>query len=396
MATWPTTALVDDFNRASMGANWTAYSGSGLTIIANEVAAPTTGGHGSRYATEVGPDVHALLTVAARQPDRPFLFALYKTGGTVDGYRWVIYPGGTTSIEKRVAGTNTSLTSFATTYLAGDVIGIYKEGATLRLYRKPVATGVWGQLGTDVTDSTFELDTFRLHLYTENEINRGDDLHLATVNALAPPAPPGGTGFDGAAFLDDFNRATGLGANWISPSGNPLTIVSNQLAAGTTGQRQSGWAQTYGPAASVFFDIPTVGAAADTVEAKLLASDSPEAGYIAQITYGSPSTTTLYRYNAPTLVTLASTTAAAWGAGDSLALRMIGEKLTVWRKPSGGDYAQILDATDTTYQATLKRPAVLIKNNTARIDNFGAASYVSVPAIREVSHGNGRRLAVRL
>lgn len=131
-AVFPTTSVLDDFNRAnenplSQGGNWPGptYSGlSTLQLLSNVVG--STGADGSRYRTETfGPNSEAFLTVS--------------TLGTASGH----YVG----VEVRVATPNTA--TIDTYEVAIEWGGVSWNAVTVY----EVTNGSFAQLGATITQS---------------------------------------------------------------------------------------------------------------------------------------------------------------------------------------------------------------------------------------------------
>ena len=179
---FPSTGVIDDFNRAdsaTLGASYTArplndIASASLDIVSNAATSGATFESNWRNTGTYGPDTEVTSTVKASFTNTSdgeggwlvtsgmLLLRLASPGtASVDGYS-LTYEGGPDMgyvatffrIDNGVI-TGLGATAFATGgILAGDVFGLEAAGPTLKAYRKPSA-GAWGQLNTSRTDSTY-------------------------------------------------------------------------------------------------------------------------------------------------------------------------------------------------------------------------------------------------
>lgn len=184
---FPTTSLLDDFNRADgpLGPAWTDdYAGNGggrgLRVVGNQAAGNLAAENTGWYSAQVFPsDQEAWTTVSVAQSTGEYLgvaLRLTSPGVSVSGYEFDYAKlAGTDSIEiYRVdSGVYTQLgTSVAQEIAAGDQIGAQTIGSTLTFWHRP-AGGAWTQL-VERTDTTYSGSGY-LGLFLGGNVVRVDD-----------------------------------------------------------------------------------------------------------------------------------------------------------------------------------------------------------------------------
>jgi hypothetical protein len=198
---FPTTSVLDDFNRADgllvdTGTNWsndTFNYGAGstaLTIVSN-VAAPTNASYGEAYwdVGTFGPDSEAygtITTLPHEGGDMGLAICVQSPDTTgADGYR-LIYKrlAGTDTVEiRRVDNGNnpgTLIGSITSQEIAaGDSLGLEKIGSTVAAYYK-AAAGSWTLL-TSGTDSTYGTGFIGLYSFSTGTNGRWDNFGGGTV-----------------------------------------------------------------------------------------------------------------------------------------------------------------------------------------------------------------------
>jgi hypothetical protein len=159
---FPTTGLLDQFNRANEGpppgAAWggevrPSWSSTQLKLLSN--ACVSNGGGGSNasnyFNTIYGPDseVYMTLTALAENYERTFLFLRKTAADTVYMATFDAAPTNTVTITRVVATVETAIGSAtAVTLAAGDTIGFEAIGTALKIYRKPSA-GAWALIKSE-------------------------------------------------------------------------------------------------------------------------------------------------------------------------------------------------------------------------------------------------------
>ncbi len=158
---FPTTSVLDDFNRAdsaSMGANWTGALWSGeadLDIVSNQ-AKTVTGTWNSAYwnPASFGPDCEVFCEWRANRVLLN-LRCVNIGAGTLDGYEAGVSAAVNALVIFRTdneVGTQLGA-GFAQAFTAGDLIGFEAVGSSLSVYYK-AAAGSWTLVGTE-TDGAY-------------------------------------------------------------------------------------------------------------------------------------------------------------------------------------------------------------------------------------------------
>ena len=200
---FPTTGVLDDFNRANEGpppsASWTDtwLTGSGLTVNTNQCA--TNGGTTLKDSywnvSTFGPDAEAFVTIATiptTDGDSIRLgIRLAQPGATtVDGYlamwQWIAGAGADrVRLFRLDNGAATELgTGVDLNMSAGDKLGMETIGSTIKVYTKSGA-GAWTERRSE-TDATYSAAGF-IGLQFIRTVFRCDDFGGGTVAGAAPP-----------------------------------------------------------------------------------------------------------------------------------------------------------------------------------------------------------------
>ncbi len=153
-----TSVATDDFNRASLGSNWsqlnaalagnvvttgsTQVTGSFATQPTNQISAVRWVGAGSftndqysvlkltNAAASLGSTIRAGVVVRASGSDSSRTY-----------YEAVVFQAGTTELNKWVSGTRTNLHSASVTWANNDTIELEAEGTTIRVLKNGSALG---------------------------------------------------------------------------------------------------------------------------------------------------------------------------------------------------------------------------------------------------------------
>ncbi len=151
--------VIDNFNRAALGANWTTgafFGDNALDICSTMLEGPTFGG-GYYSATTYGPDTELYfdcVNVSNWDDDVSLLMRL-SGGNTPSGYGFFHSPTAATSTLARIdAGSLTVLgAAFTSTYAVGDKIGMDINGNSMACYK--FTAGSWGSAIASRSDSTY-------------------------------------------------------------------------------------------------------------------------------------------------------------------------------------------------------------------------------------------------
>jgi hypothetical protein len=187
-----TTTVLDDFNRASIGTNWSVVGGPGLDTIGSTQLYWGGAASGDRWtANQFGPDLHFYITVASVATGELTFEFFHDLTLSSSGYI-VDYDSGIPSltISKRTTGSNVSLaTTAAVTWAAGDKFGVGIEANVITVYK--FSAGSWAQV-LQATDSSSPFTGvqrwFDMFLWAANW--RLDDMVLANVTAPSTSVPP--------------------------------------------------------------------------------------------------------------------------------------------------------------------------------------------------------------
>ena len=182
---FPTTSILDDFNRGSLGAGWTVEGGS-LSLVSNQLRG---NGYGYLNGASYGPDCEAYATIVVLpaseemnvvvryDPANQTGYGIRKVGGA-NQWRLFRYDAGYTSV---------SLALGSATFAAGDKLGVRAVGSTISAWL--YSGGAWSKLA-EVTDTTYTA-AGRIWVYIPGTTGRFDDLGGgAVVNAPTNTAAP--------------------------------------------------------------------------------------------------------------------------------------------------------------------------------------------------------------
>lgn len=255
--TFPTTSILDNFNRSNEGpppsANWSAWDAffgisDELVVLSNACQPNTTLVTGSDWwnADTPGPDCEVYCTLANWPTldvgDQMYIILFLRLiGQDTAGPNFSYYhlkvgstsPGTAYYQIKRITQAGTTLLKNGSVTLAtGDAVGMDRIGDTLTFYRKP-SGGSWGAIDSVVDGSPLSAVAGRLALEITPDVNgllAVDDFGGGTVAAgpVAPTADFSGTPTSGAATLDvDFtDLSTGTPTSWLWDFGDGDTSTS--------------------------------------------------------------------------------------------------------------------------------------------------------------------------
>lgn len=165
---FPTSAVIDDFNRANEGPSMTGWtnvndmagsSGRGFEVIGNQAQCNAISVNMDyKTATTYGPDVEAYVTIVdigVGVDSSGIAFRLSDPTGTPTGY--LVIATASNNIQVYRIDGDSSVTQLGSdisqTVGDGDSIGVTMIGSTITVYYK-VGAGAWNSIGTR-TDSTY-------------------------------------------------------------------------------------------------------------------------------------------------------------------------------------------------------------------------------------------------
>lgn len=205
---FPTTGILDDFNRANEGpppsASWVStgiYDATpGVSVVSNTLADSGTF-VGGAWGTQFGPDSEIFLTVTTLMDDGLEL-RLWLRGQqignstTVDGYfiifnRQDVLPGIRYRFIREDNGTGTQLGAFVDdtsgVLATGTKFGVDMSGSTITGYAN--RSGSWTTVDTR-TDTTYSASGY-IGLSTSSSAGRYDDFGGGTIGGAASPGAIG-------------------------------------------------------------------------------------------------------------------------------------------------------------------------------------------------------------
>lgn len=217
---FPTTALLDDFNRAdgAPGGNWTSPSmgeSGTLSIISQTLGNVSGTWAGALYSGTYGPDAETYCTIATPGVSgQRFILWLRGSGSgtTCSGYTLEIdCLGGSWDLYRNSAGVGTWVTSMSQIVGAGDQVGFSAIGSQIIAYHKP-SGGSWTQKMT-YNDASPILTSGWLGIKSFSNVYRSDDFSGGTVvtvvtDSCLPDADITTTGWTTAPLFSKVNDAS--------------------------------------------------------------------------------------------------------------------------------------------------------------------------------------------
>jgi len=213
MAPFPTTSLLDNFNRANNdiavgNSNWNGTPWGFIaspSILSNQVVDQTGSGSNGSWNTQFGPDCEVYLTIRVLPPfdsgNGILVCARFTNQSTTgNGYCLQVFPKASSNNFQLYKGNwNTGFTLITqatyTSLAIGSSIGLEIIGNQLKMFYK-LAAGSWTQVGSTATDNTYtaagyigfgllpgsagEVDDFSGGTYVGNQALSGTDSGVGT------------------------------------------------------------------------------------------------------------------------------------------------------------------------------------------------------------------------
>ena len=188
--------------------------------------------------------------------------------------------------------------------------------------------------------------------------------------------PYGGSGFPVTPILDNFDRDTGVGPNWVQPAwtntfGFSITTGSRFLGGGNL--TSAAWFQPFGIDQEAYVTVATLPTAGNivTVTARAFNTGSALNGYRWRCV---PSTgaNQINRYRNGVGTTLLSITQVI-NAGDGIGIRCIGPTIEAWYRPGNAGWVKLGSVTDFAWI----QPGYVgmdAQDTNASYDDFGGGS----------------------
>lgn len=196
---FPTTPVIDDFNRADTGpppsASWTTYSTyAGHKVVSNQLQASANNSWSHYTAQDFGPDCEVFVTCVTASPGAfmPTLRATDIGGvGTEDSYIFYIATG-TGGIYRDDNEVSTLLGStFSCSLTTNDQVGLSAVGTTLSAYKN-------GVLLSTSSDTTYQ-SAGKIGLYNQISGDTSDDFGGGTIQSAVGWPASEKLGFPGSA-----------------------------------------------------------------------------------------------------------------------------------------------------------------------------------------------------
>lgn len=175
---FPTTAILDDFNRTNEGPPMTGWAdfANGFKVLSNQMAGNAAAQNTSYLNSfSYGPDVEAYATMEVL-PGAGVAFQIFVANTSFNGYLTSANTTGDYAIYRLDGGTATSIKDGTHTWTAGDSLGMtvsaagvasiyYKTGAGAWTLLDSIADGTYTNitnyaLGSTCYDTTFRADNF--------------------------------------------------------------------------------------------------------------------------------------------------------------------------------------------------------------------------------------------
>lgn len=211
---FPTTGVLDDFNRAdgdiTTGSNWVVFPlfNANLDIISNQVGSSAGGTDGNIYNTSYGPDVEVYTTVKVVPPAGDAVELWFRiTNSTVGNETMYLAQfsmvtgsnNDTAALHKFVNGSFTGdiggAISLGVDYATDDVLGIRMVGDTVTFYRNGTS------IGTRTDSSISAAGLLGLSMPSSDASGRVDDFGGGTFVAATSTPRIFGAG-TGRVFID--------------------------------------------------------------------------------------------------------------------------------------------------------------------------------------------------
>lgn len=369
----PQTALLDDFNRAdenplSDGGNWAAGLGgaSQCQVVSNQAAAQLATTSESLWSPLTLFNQEAYATIAASAGD--IIDDFNRADENPIAHGWTNVVANLKVVSDQCAGTvsTTSQAHFTNLTAALTDCIVYATIATL-----PGAGNIAGVMARGGAASS---DGY-LASY-----NQGTGVQLFKVVG-GTPTQLGATVAVTLAAGDKIKivcAGTTIQA-WYFHSGAwtlAVSVTDSTYASGYPGLRLRGTTVRVDDFGGIENGQGPI------IRAETSGTDTK--GYTA---YARPSGIDLIRFDSSTVSVTLGTYAATIGVGDQIAVQAVGSAISVWYKPFGGAWSQVISVTDSTYGSG--KIGIRIRGTAAALDDFGGgipAGEIDLPSIPSNTH----------
>jgi len=234
---------------------------------------------------------------------------------------------------------------------------------------------------TSYTDAAVSNGTsYSYRVAAVNRVGEGPKSAADSATPTSTPLPA----FPAAPLLDGFARAPGaLGDSWRSPGLTDPGTVSIATSGATASSASAGsatWsAASFAADQDVFLTVPTLPTANRFVQLAARVSTlgtSSLSGYFLRVS-GTGVWDLRKRVSGASSVSI-RTFSAPLAAGDTIGLRVVGSKLTAYRKPVSGSWAPVGSAADASIRAG-GYVSFTLGDTTVRGGAFGGGTIASAP-----------------
>lgn len=395
VSSFPTTSVLDDFNRANTGpppsASWTNWLTGGLKVVSNQLAPNNLFDNGGYWTSDIGNNAEAYLTLSTIIAGT-YTAVIVRGNPTGTGFDGTYYGVGYIESTKQMKITYMNGTSESdiggpwtiATLVNGDKIGARARGTTLEAWY--YHSSVWTKAG-EITHSALVGSSNKkigVYLYANNTSTpRMDDFGggavvvgqsffgiepaLETDEAIAISTAR----FPVTSVLDDFNRANeNPPTGWTDLAGD-AAVISNQLGQ-TVANSGVYWSSAIASAnQEAYVTIPDLANGGDSVSLRVRREPGVDDGYKCFYIKGSPDYVTISR---PDNTEISAVAMPAFAAGGALGLRAKGSTISSWFKPAGEGWQQVDSVTDTSNDGSgsKNKLAVFLGPNVSQTaDDFG-------------------------
>ena len=389
--------LIDDFNRADAAAHvgrpdiWASTGLTGAipyaTIRSNKLSkASGTASYTAVSSVRLQQDFDLLVDVVTPPVVGANGFSMYfcveEAGSAAwDGYSFECRDDGVWTFRPWTNGSwGTSPTFSHPMVAAGDTIWIKKTGTTIICYRRP-SGGVFVEVGR-VTNALWN----RAGFFGIGGQSNGSDILVGLDNLRGGPFVPPVFPLD-ETLIDDFNRAdarvdAGVGSTiWKSAwydggVDTDVRVIGNQLGLLAAQYMPAYTLKSVQKDCDVVIDCvaPPV-APNNEFGLYFCMTDTPSSAFDGYAVFWSAGTWILRRYLNGANAGNIATAAGALLAGDSMWISKVGSALKLYKKPSGGNYNLILQATDANHNLPGKI-VVELSDTTQRWENLRGGPFV--------------------
>ena len=220
---------VDDFERASLGSNWTVIEGSALEIFGSSDLGTPNGGAQESYwnADTFDPDQYCEAVLSASGGE--WMVGVRISSPGYNAYHWASDGGGWNAIEKLVGGAWSNLGNTPSPHPAtGDTMRVEARGQTISAYLN-------GAFKIAYQDAALTTGSPGLGFYNGNS---GARFESFTAGNLPDIVTHVGAGTAAFTATNGATLAPGLPTGWAADDIHILVGVRSDNTAGTT---PSGW-----------------------------------------------------------------------------------------------------------------------------------------------------------